>query len=130
APDPAYNVEHFAYDHTNNTYTCPEGHTLSTNGHVYTKHLNRSSPTSFHQYRTKACKTCALRDRCTTAKNGKLIERNVYSPLFEQNRQHIQRNPELYKRRQAIVEHPFGTIKRQWGYSYVLSKKGMGSASA
>ena len=130
APDPAYNLEHFAYDHAADTYTCPEGHTLSTNGHVYTKNLNRSHPTSFRQYRTKACKTCAVRSHCTTARNGKLIERNVYSPLFERNRQNIQQDPGLYKRRQAIVEHPFGTIKRQWGYSYVLSKKGMKSASA
>jgi hypothetical protein len=36
----------------------------------------------------------------------------------------------MYKRRQAIVEHPYGTIKRQWGFSYILTKKGMGRASA
>ena len=80
--------------------------------------------------RTKACKGCAVRNRCTTARNGKLIERNVYTPVFERNRENIQANPELYKRRQAIVEHPFGTLKRQWGYSYVLSKKGMARAAA
>lgn len=130
APDPAYNVEFFAYDHANDTYTCPAGFTLTTNGHVYSKNLNRSHPTSFRQYRTKACKTCAVRRLCTTAKNGKLIERNVYSPLFEENRQRIAANPTLYRRRQAIVEHPFGTLKRQWGYNYVLTKKGMERASA
>ena len=27
-----------------------------------------------------------------------------------------------YKRRQAIVEHPYGTIKRSWGYYYTLLK--------
>lgn len=27
-----------------------------------------------------------------------------------------------YKRRQAIVEHPFGTIKRSWGFYYTLVK--------
>jgi hypothetical protein len=100
------------------------------NGHVYTKHLNRAHPTSFRQYRTRACRTCAVRARCTTAKNGKLIERNTYTPVFELNRRNILNNPELYRRRQAIVEHPFGTLKRQWGYSYVLTKKGMGSAAA
>jgi hypothetical protein len=36
----------------------------------------------------------------------------------------------LYKRRQTIVEHPFGTIKRQWGFSYILTKKGISRASA
>ncbi len=32
----------------------------------------------------------------------------------------------LYRRRQEIVEHPFGTIKRQWGYDYTLMK-GLGN---
>jgi transposase len=130
APDPGYNLEHFAYDLEKDTYTCPQGAVLTTNGSVYTKHRGLSNQTSFHQYRTRACKTCAVRDLCTTAKNGKLIERNTYTPVFEQNRQNIAANPDLYKRRQAIVEHPFGTIKRQWGYSYVLTKKGIERASA
>ena len=36
----------------------------------------------------------------------------------------------LYKRRQAIVEHHYGTLKRQWGFSYILTKKGMERASS
>ena len=28
----------------------------------------------------------------------------------------------LYKQKQSIVEHPFGTIKRSWGYTYTLLK--------
>ena len=36
----------------------------------------------------------------------------------------------LYKRRQEIVEHPYGTIKRQWGFSYILTKKGISRASS
>ncbi|WP_206077633.1 IS1182 family transposase [Pontibacter sp. SGAir0037] len=130
APDPGYNLEHFAYDQASDVYTCPAGQQLTTNGSVYTKHRGRSNQTSFHQYRSKACKTCPVRHLCTVAKNGRLIERNLYSPVFERNRQNIENNPALYKRRQAIVEHPFGTLKRQWGYSYVLTKKGMGRASA
>lgn len=130
APDPAYNLEHFVYDPKRDVYTCPEGTVLTTNGSVYTKNRGLSNQTSFHQYRTKACKNCLVRSLCTTAKNGKLIERNTYSPVFERNRQNIAASPGLYKRRQAIVEHPFGTLKRQWGYSYVLTKKGMERASA
>jgi hypothetical protein len=29
-----------------------------------------------------------------------------------------------------IVEHPYGTIKRQWGFSYILTKKGKAKANA
>jgi hypothetical protein len=36
----------------------------------------------------------------------------------------------LYKRRQTIVEHPYGTIKRQCGFSYILTKKGIERAGA
>jgi hypothetical protein len=28
------------------------------------------------------------------------------------------------------VEHPYGIIKRQWGYSYIMTKKSMKRASA
>ncbi len=30
---------------------------------------------------------------------------------------------DIYRKRQAIVEHPFGTIKRQWGFDHILTKK-------
>jgi hypothetical protein len=28
------------------------------------------------------------------------------------------------------VKHPYGTIKRQWGFSYILTKKGISRASS
>ena len=28
------------------------------------------------------------------------------------------------------MEHPYGTIKRQWGFSYILTKKGVARASS
>ena len=40
----------------------------------------------------------------------------------EANQQRINKNKDYYRQRQCIVEHPFGTIKRQWGYSYTLLK--------
>jgi len=64
------------------------------------------------QYKTKACNGCPVRELCTTAKNGRLLSRNIYTPVYEQNRKNMEQDPELYRRRQAIVEHPFGTIKR------------------
>ena len=50
--------------------------------------------------------------------------------MYEQNRKNVEEDPELYLRRQAIVEHPFGTIKRQWGFDDILSKKGKKRVSA
>ena len=42
----------------------------------------------------------------------------------------MEQDPKLYRRRQAIVEHSFGTIKRQWGFDHIFSKKGKKRASA
>ena len=46
------------------------------------------------------------------------------------NRRIVEQKEAMYKRRQAIVEHPFGTIKRQWGFSYITTKKYKQRASA
>ena len=31
-------------------------------------------------------------------------------------------NPEYYRLRQQITEHQFGTLKRQWGFTFTLMK--------
>ena len=41
---------------------------------------------------------------------------------MDNNDQQVAARKNEYKRRQAIVEHPFGTIKRQWGYTHTLMK--------
>jgi len=127
APDPAYNSENFAYNPENNTYTCPQGHTLTTNG---TWHKS-SSGSEFRQYKTSGCKNCPVREKCTSSsKNGKIIQRRKDAQSVENNRIRIENNKAVYKKRQAIVEHPYGTIKRQWGFSYILTKKYIHRASA
>ena len=55
-------------------------------------------------------------------KQGRVIERYLTADYSEANQQRIKDNKDYYRRRQSIVEHPFGTIKRQWGYSYTLVK--------
>lgn len=126
APDPDYNAEHFVYDKDTDTYTCPQGRSLTSNGTWYKARNYR-----FKQYKTKACKTCPLRAQCTTAKaNGKIIQRSEFTEHIENNAKRIKASGELYKQRQAIVEHPFGTIKRQWGFDRIMTKKGIKRASA
>jgi transposase len=130
APNHDYNSENFIYDKEADTYTCPEGNTLKTTGMW---HKEQNSPTNiiiFKQYRTSACKTCKARSQCTRSKNGRLIHRTTFTDYYERNRKYFEEKERLYKRRQAIVEHPFGTIKRQWGFSYILTKKGMERASS
>jgi len=130
SPDHDYNYEHFKYDPLSDTYTCPEGEVLKTNGKWYTTHGRRDIRISFKQYKTRACKTCPTRLKCTRSKTGRLIERSIYAENYERNRKNKEEKEQLYKRRQAIAEHPFGTIKRQWGFSYILTKRGINRASS
>jgi transposase len=127
APDAGYNSDKFKYDPTNNTFTCPQGQVLTTNG---TWH-NSESGSRFQQFKTSACRTCTVRAKCTiSTKNGKILQRREHAQLIENNRVRIESDKTTYKKRQAIVEHPYGTIKRQWGYSYVMTKQYMQRASA
>jgi hypothetical protein len=130
APDHDYNYEHFNYDPLTDTYTCPEGEVLKTNGKWYTTHGRRNILISFKQYKTRACKTCPARLKCTRSKTGRLIERSIYAENYERNRRNKEEKEQLYRRRQAIAEHPFGTIKRQWGFSYILTKRGLNRAGS
>jgi len=131
APDPKYNIANFIYNKEENTYTCPEGHTLKTNGTWYNKSQGKNrSDTKIQHFKTKECQHCPAKSMCTKNKDGKVLERSEYADNIEQNRINIESNPDLYKRRQSIVEHPYGTIKRQWGFSYIMTKKSMKHASA
>lgn len=129
APDANYNMSYFVYDETKDTYTCPQGQLMTTNGNAYQKSKNRNYYTVKH-YKTDACPTCPARVLCTKNKKGRLIERSEFAPYIEQNKQNIEANAAIYKQRQSIVEHPYGTIKRQWGFYYVITKKGIKRASA
>ena len=129
APDIAYNVANFIYDQLNDTFTCPQGQTLSTNGSWYKKDRGKSITLMKH-YKTKACMNCPAKYLCTKNKEGRLIERSEHAQFIEQNRLNIEANPKTYKKRQAIVEHPYGIIKRQWGFNYIMTKQGIKRASA
>jgi len=133
APDERYNMINFKYSKEKDTYTCPELHTLSSNGNWYSKSSGRHRVNiRVKHYRTKACKNCPVSNLCTKNTNGRgrLIERSEYAQYMERNRVNVERNKSAYKQRQAIVEHPYGTIKRQWGFSYILTKQGRQRASA
>lgn len=132
APDLNYDVEHFEYDPNTDTYTCPQGHTLSTTGTWHeAKNSNGEVSYRFRNYTTPQCKTCEVRPLCTkSVANGKQVRRSEYADNIENNKKRVLNSEKLYKRRQAIVEHPYGTIKRQWGFNYIITKKYIRRAEA
>ena len=132
APNPAYNVSEFIWNPQSHTYTCPMGATLTTTGtwHKKKSYGGRKEHYLMQQFKTRACKGCEAKQLCTKSSRGRLVERTEYTPYVEENKRKTEQNKEIYKQRQSIVEHPYGTIKRQWGFNYILSKKGIARASA
>ena len=118
-------INKFKYDAENDYYTCPAGHILPFA--CYRKNKGEIIGRDYHNY--KACKTCKLRDHCTKAKRGRSIYRSIHQDLLDEVDKRTRENKELYTKRQMIVEHPFGTIKRSWGYNYFLTR-GLNSVNA
>ena len=117
-----YLSESFIYDKATDSYTCPAGAILTSLGTWHNK-KGEANETSyrFKTYRTNACKGCPLKSKCTKLPK-RIIHRSEYQDAVDTNDNNIKQNPQYYKRRQAIVEHPFGTIKRHWGYTHTLLK--------
>lgn len=109
--DPNYSLDRFKFDEENNQYTCPEGKILT---------CRSSADAKKKVYRSNACKTCPSRDKCTKNKRGRQIIHGEYQDVMVRATQRLQENMELYKTRQTLVEHPFGTLKRSMGYTYFL----------
>ena len=63
-----------------------------------------------------------LGELCTTNKNGRFIERSIYQEALDENQKRVEAKPEYYRLRQQVTEHQFGTLKRQWGFTYTLMK--------
>lgn len=117
-----YLVTKFIYNESDDTYTCPQGSILKTQGTWHTK-ARDYTPYRFKKYRTPDCKTCAVKHLCTAKADGRReIERSEFAKAVEENAQRYKDNKDLYRKRQEINEHIFGTIKRKWGYYYTNLK--------
>src|SRR6187402_756849 len=112
-----YLVSKFQYDKITDSYTCPQGETLKTTGSWHKKTTDRDSY-EFKKYRTSKCKECSVKHLCTSRVAGREIDRSQYADAVEENNKRYQANAQLYRKRQEINEHIFGTIKRQWGYNH------------
>ena len=119
---PEYLVTKFIYNKEEDTYTCPEGQTLKTTGTWHTK-VREGNNYKFKKYRTSVCKGCPVKHLCTArTKGGREIDRSEFAEAVEENGVRYKNNKELYRKRQEINEHIFGTIKRKWGYNHTNLK--------
>jgi transposase len=105
-----------------NTVLCPMGHVL------YPGYYKRSKGCGVF-YNSDACKQCTC--KCTKEAKGRRHEvpmkESDFSKVFNDkspNVKQIRISPDaaVIKRRKSIVEHPFGTIKRNMDTGYCLTK--------
>lgn len=115
------NLDDFSYDTAADIYRCPAGAQLrpikgrwqNTSGRVEIRYTSRKA----------TCRTCALKTRCLSQKAAtRTIRRWEHEEVIERHRARMQ-HPDAHKlmrRRSAIVEHPFGTLKCRAGYRHFL----------
>jgi transposase len=108
-----FRSENFIYNEPSDTYTCPAGHILSS--------PNRRKAKRRNYFNKSACAGCPHNEECIkgTVKH-RTVTRSQYSKIYDETDKRLRENKELYKRRQQIVEHPFGTVKHTMNGRYFL----------
>ncbi len=118
--------DNFTYDKEKDTYTCPENHEL-----VYAGINRRNKSHMYHISDPTLCRQCPRFGVCTTAFQGRRVER----PFSEETREILgqrYKQPEaqtIFRRRKMRVEHPFGHIKQNLGMRTFLLR-GLAGAKA
>ena len=114
-----FSLKDFSYDPAANAYRCPAGELLRPmEGHWQ----NASGRTEIrYASSTKICGACQLKVRCLSPKaSRRTIGRWEHEDVLERHRTRMQGAGDLMRRRSAIVEHPFGTLKCRAGYRHFL----------
>jgi len=105
----------FRYLADEDVYICPAGEPLK---YYYT---NEEKGLTLRRYWTNACRSCAIKHRCTTGVQRR-ITRWQHEHVLEAVQRRLDENPQAMRQRRETVEHPFGTIKARMGATHFLMK--------
>jgi transposase len=109
----AYSTEKFHYDKKTDTYICPAACILECTSKPDAKIRLYANP--------MACRDCDAQDRCASSGlSYRRLRKDAQSDVLDWARAQYGQNKEIYKKRQQIVEHVFGTIKRSMDSGYFL----------
>jgi len=117
--NPEYKHDKFKYDKETDNYICPYGAILGF------KYIHKRSDKQFRAYSNyAACKNCPHREQCTTSKRGRLIFRNPNQDTLDivNDRMQTDESRQVFRERKKIIEHPFGTTKKIWGFGQFLCR--------
>jgi len=114
-----FSLKDFSYDVAADAYRCPAGKLLQPMKGFFQNTSGRTE--SRYASSTTICRRCRLRARCLSPKaSRRTIGRWEHEDVLERHRVRMQGADELMRRRSAIVEHPFGTLKCRAGYRHFL----------
>lgn len=113
-PKGLYRKSKFAYDPTNDCYTCPRGHILK---------YRSTTRAGFLEYVSdfKVCCNCPNRKECTNSKNcQKVVTRHVWERYYEKVKENrkTERGEYIKRRRSETIERSFADAKQLHGYRY------------
>jgi transposase len=118
-----FGLNDFSYDGTADAYRCPAGELLRPMKGRKKGRLETPSGRLEIRYaiRKAICARCQLRTRCLGPKAAsRTIARWEHEDVLDRHRARMQGADQLMRRRSAIVEHPFGTLKCRAGYRHFL----------
>ena len=117
-PAKGYEKENFIYDKERNIFICPKKQVLKQIGKGSIKDGIKKI-----KYQCKNCKGCEVFGFCTTnERDGRTIEISENFEKMEKFREKVKSDlgKKIVQKRKELVEHPFGTIKRNFGYTYFM----------
>lgn len=106
-----YAAQHFTYEASAHTVTCPQGQRLDYEGHT------TKSGVRVERFRCH-CRDCPVRAACTRDPKGRQVEVWPHTAVVQTMRE-LLRQPQgaaTYARRQVIIEPRFGQLKHHDGF--------------
>lgn len=115
--------EKFSYDPEQDTWICPLGKQLRKIIHHPVADKNGRMTWKYKAEDTE-CAACPKRSCCTKGSKGRRLLVSVRHRELKAYFEELE-NPErkaLIRKRKALIEHPFGTIKRTLGFGHFLQR--------
>ena len=114
--DGRFGKQDFVYEAEADAYRCPAGERLPY------RYTNVEGGLTLRRYWTTACQGCAIKGRCTPAKERR-VTRWEHEAVLEAVQRRLDANPSAMRVRRRTVEHVFGTIKGWMGATHFQMRR-------
>jgi len=111
-----YGKQDFVYIAADDVYICPARERLTY------RFTSEDGGKMMRRYWTSACRTCALKSKCTPHTERR-VSRWEHEAVLETVQARLDQHPEKMAMRRQTAEHPFGTIKCWMGATHFLTRR-------